>query len=491
MRVGGILTASIPPPILNNQGISSSAADSRFMGSARQDDARLGRVLLDQFRCPERFLKFQLQGTLSARPGYFRLGPTAICYGRSSSETRPNLHDGELHDALEDVQVEGHEIRTPFDPTEVVENLRRERYPIGTLDGYQRILKALYYRLRPLMSPSLRQRIQRFHARNWRRRKFPIWPVDTTVENLGETLLQLAVEATEDKRIPFIWFWPRGHQGCVMMTHDVETEAGRDFCYELQNIDRAFTIKASFQIVPEDRYEVTSEFLERLRDRGSEVAIQDLNHDGRLFDSRERFLRRAERIQHYAREYRTRGFRAGVLYRNPDWYAALKVSFDMSIPNVAHLDPQRGGCCTVLPYFIGDVVELPVTTIQDYSLLYLLNERTIDLWKQQVELILAKHGLASFIVHPDYILENDARHLYEQLLAWLQQESRSRDLWGALPGEVDQWWRERSQMSVVKEGSRWTIEGAGADRAVLAFATTVDGRLRYCLPDSRTPLDMN
>jgi hypothetical protein len=60
------------------------------------------------------------------------------------------------------------------------------------------------------------------------------------------------------------------------------------------------------------------------------------------------------------------GFRAAVLYRNPDWYDALTVAYDMSIPNVAQLDPQRGGCCTIFPYFIGNILEIPVTATQDY-----------------------------------------------------------------------------------------------------------------------------
>ena len=60
----------------------------------------------------------------------------------------------------------------------------------------------------------------------------------------------------------------------------------------------------------------------------------------------------------------------------------------MSVPNVAHLEPQRGGCCTVMPYFIGDILELPLTTTQDYSLFHILGDYSIALWKQQIELIL-------------------------------------------------------------------------------------------------------
>jgi len=72
------------------------------------------------------------------------------------------------------------------------------------------------------------------------------------------------------------------------------------------------------------------------------------------------------------------------MYRNQDWYDSFDFSYDMSAPNVAHLDPMRGGCCTVMPYFIGKILELPVTTSQDYTLFHMLNDYSIDLWKQQL-----------------------------------------------------------------------------------------------------------
>jgi len=46
---------------------------------------------------------------------------------------------------------------------------------------------------------------------------------------------------------------------------------------------------------------------------------------------------------------------------------------NMSVPNVGHLDAQLGGCCTVMPFYIGDILELPLTTTQDYSLFNILN----------------------------------------------------------------------------------------------------------------------
>ena len=441
--------------------------------------ATSAHLLADYYRCPEDLVEFVVAGRLSAEQGYFRFGDNAVCYGRSGNGTRQDRVGETLYDVLADTQVEEGRVDLRFDPSEVVDNLRLERYPHHGLSGRDRLLKKIYYWLRPLTTRSMRRWIQRFHARKWRDIGFPAWPVDTSVDNICERLMLLATEAAGENGVPFVWFWPNGNRGCVLMTHDVEGREGRDFCHELLDIDEAFGIKASFQIVPEQRYTVPPELVASIRGRGFEIAIQDLNHDGRIFDNREEFLRRIARVHRYAAEYGAKGFRAAVLYRNPDWYSSLQFSFDMSMPNVARLDPQRGGCCTVMPYFIGDILELPVTTTQDYTLFHILNERSIDLWKLQTQTILQKNGLVSFIVHPDYITEHDTRAVYESLLGYLKDLSRSVPLWFALPSEIDSWWRARSQMSVVKEGDAWRIVGKGSERAALAFARKSEGKLVY------------
>jgi hypothetical protein len=287
------------------------------------------------------------------------------------------------------------------------------------------------------------------------------------------------MDAKKIDEIPFVWFWPNGAQGCVIMTHDVETEMGRAFCTTLMDLNDSFGIKSSFQIVPEERYEVSPEYMDGIRSRGFEVAVHDLNHDGRLYSERGEFLRRAKKINQYAAAWQAKGFRAGALYRNPDWFDALKLSFEMSVPNVAHLDPQSGGCCTVMPYFVGEMLEIPVTTVQDYMLFHVLDDYSIDLWKNQLDLILNKNGLASFIVHPDYVIDDRPRGIYKDLLRYLQQMRRQRNLWCALPGEVDAWWRARSRMSVVPDGNSFRIEGEDAEHAILAWARRRDGKLVY------------
>ena len=291
----------------------------------------------------------------------------------------------------------------------------------------------MYYWVRSALPFSVRNYLKKLHLKGWETLAFPRWPVDCSVDNLLEHLLLLSLEATGAERIPFIWFWPEGASSCAIMTHDVETELGREFCSNLMDIDDSFGVKASFQIVPEERYSVSTQFLSSIRERGFEVVVHDLNHDGHLYKDREQFLRRAAKINAYREEYGTEGFRAAVLYRKQLWYDALEFSYDMSVPNVAHLDPQHGGCCTVMPFFIGNILELPVTTTQDYMLFHILNDYSTSLWKRQIELIMEKHGLISFIVHPDYVMRARERVIYEELLAHLADLREKKDVWITTP----------------------------------------------------------
>ena len=439
----------------------------------------------DHYRCPEDFLDFTLSGPLSSDEGYFRFGPNAICYGGSCSGKRLAAADASLYDILQDVRMDAGTLNLPFDPQNVVENLLLERYLSAGRPARPATLKKLYYLLRPLTNLSMRRRIQRFHARNWKESTFPQWPVDTTVEDIRERILLLSMKANGVDRVPFIWFWPDGATGCFIMTHDVETRAGRDYCPRLMDIDDSFGIKASFEIVPEERYTVPSNLLELMRRRGFEIEIQDLNHDGRLFDDKAEFLRRARLVNRYGRDYGALGFRAAALYRRPEWYDALEFAFDMSFPNVAPLDPQRGGCCSVMPFFIGSILELPVTTTQDYTLFHLLNQQSIDLWTTQIDRILKRHGLVSFIIHPDYIMEAATASVYERLLNHLRSLYRDHPIWFPLPAAVNSWWRARSKMFLVEDGDSWKIEGDDTGHAVLAYATNVDGNLVYELAKTR------
>jgi hypothetical protein len=422
-----------------------------------------------------------LSGDLSGDSGYFRFGPN-ICYGQSSCGFRSLAPSDGLYDTASAVAAGPSFLRVPFDPTQVIDNLRLERYASDSrrLDGRrQTSWQGTYYSVRRFMPASLRRALQRTYFRDFKSLSFPRWPVDDTVDQILKRLLLLSLRSQGLARVPFVWFWPDGAPSCAVVTHDVETSLGRDQCSWLMDLNDGFGIKTSFQIVPEERYSISPGFLDEIRGRGFEINIHDLNHDGRLFSDREEFERRAQRINHYAREFGARGFRSGQLYRHPDWYAALDIAYDMSFPNTAHREVQRGGCCTVMPYFIGEIVELPLTTTQDYSLFHILRDFSNEVWKNQIESIVGAHGLMSFIVHPDYLGDDRTLQGYRVLLDHLSSLRKAGTCWIALPGAVERWWRERSRMTLVPDGDRWRIVGPGKERARLAYAELHGDELIY------------
>ena len=269
----------------------------------------------------------------------------------------------------------------------------------------------------------------------------------------------------------------------MTITHDVEDQGGYDFCGKLMNLDERFGFRSSFQIVPEQRYQPSIEFVNEVKCAGFEINIHDLNHDGHLFRDWHTFSERAPQIRRYADEFGARGFRSAIMYRNPDWLPLLGFEYDMSIPNAAHLDPQAGGCCTLFPFLVGNTLELPLTTIQDYSLFHMLNSRSINLWQQQTELIIRKHGLATFLVHPDYIVGQQDRAVYVRLLEYLKHVRDNLNVWAARPQDVNDWWRARASMHLVRRDNGWSIEGSQSERARLAFADVRDDRLTFELAE--------
>jgi hypothetical protein len=441
---------------------------------------------LDYYLCPEEFARFRLSAKLGEAPGFFRFGRGITCFGRNS-RAGAGTSRGDVPDVSPLLQVQGNEIGLPFEVDEVIENLRRERYVANEPQPTppEKLVRRAYYVARPFLPVGVRKHLQRFHLRERKHIEFPSWPVDKTVDNLCAELMALCVQASGGQRVPFVWFWPDDYQGCVLITHDVEQERGLNYCRALMELDERHRVHASFQVVPEDRYPVSDGFLEEIRGRGFELNVHDLNHDGHLFESHELFLDRARKINEYSRKWGTEGFRSGGMYRNADWSEAFHFSYDMSFPSSAHLEPQWGGSCSVMPYFLGRLVELPLTTTQDYSLFHILGQYSVDLWKSEMECVAASHGLTSFIVHPDYVTEDRARRVYEHLLEFLAEECAAKKLWRPLPREAARWWRERHAMRVVRSAGSWKVTGAGADRARLAFAHIEDGRLAYRVEHSR------
>src|SRR5262249_27660579 len=125
--------------------------------------------------------------------------------------------------------------------------------------------------------------------------------------------------------------------------------------------------------------------------------------------------------------------------------------------------------------------------MQDYMLFHILDDYSVDLWKRQIDLILESNGMATFVVHPDYIVEERPRQVYTNLLDHLSMLRLQRRLWIVPPRDVNRWWRERNSMNLVGDECGWRIEGRGSERACLAYARRVGEKLTYSV-EGCTPL---
>jgi hypothetical protein len=132
-----------------------------------------------------------------------------------------------------------------------------------------------------------------------------------------------------------------------------------------------------------------------------------------------------------------------------------------------------------MPFFMGHVLELPLTAAQDYTVFHILGDFSTELWREQIDRVLGEHGLVSFIAHPDYLIDPKAREVYTELLGLLVRLRSERGVWVTLPSEIDHWWRTRREMKLVADWTSWRIEGPGSERARVAYARLQDGRVVY------------
>ena len=262
----------------------------------------MSNCLSQYFRCPGNFDCFEWIENLHLINGYFLFGEGSICFGKYHAQNSSPVPTEALHDAFPEVVIENGNAFLPFNPSEVVDNLHNEIYVGEWRKGSLSTLSQIYYFLRPVLPVPIRRHLQMLYLRNWNTLMFPSWPVDCSVDNLMHRLMLLSLRASGEDRIPFIWFWPDARSSCAIMTHDVETKAGYEFCSALMDVDDSFGIKASFQIIPEERYQARPEFLEEIRCRGFEICVHDLNHDGHLYKNREQFLRRAVELSQETRK---------------------------------------------------------------------------------------------------------------------------------------------------------------------------------------------
>jgi peptidoglycan/xylan/chitin deacetylase (PgdA/CDA1 family) len=315
------------------------------------------------------------------------------------------------------------------------------------------VLLSAYYRAKPVLPRGLQLALRRADARRRRRRHeeagaFPRWPAEPLLVERREAHFRDRMLRAGTDRVPFVGYWPHGHRFALAITHDVEGPAGLANVDRILALERRHGVVSSWNLVAED-YAVAPELLERIRAAGGEIGLHALSHDGRLFAHRAGFERQLPRIRRYLHEWGAEGFRSPSTHRNAAWMPELGARYDSSFPDTDPFEPQPGGCCSILPYFLGEMVELPITLPQDHTVFEILREPDDRIWHAKARWIAQHGGLATLLTHPDYLLDEARLRRYDALLGFLRGLDGG---WHALPRDIARWWRTRARLEAALAG---------------------------------------
>lgn len=361
----------------------------------------------------------------------------------------------------------------PFDPDEAIEFLRSERYTtVSTSKAAQLARRSMvkgYYVIRPLLARPLQLRLRRIFARHQQVPSFPAWPIEHSLHTFYDWLFELSTGLAGEP-VPWIDLWPDERSWAMVLTHDVETAAGRDSMELLRAPERARGYRSSWNFAG-GRYEVSDEIVDRVTADGCEVGVHGLRHDGRDLASRRLVHRRLPQMRENARRWGAVGFRSPATQRSWKLMPTLGFDYDSSYTDSDPYEPQPGGCCSYLPFTNGSLVELPITLPQDHTLFEILGHADGELWLGKAREIRERRGMVLVLTHPDYAGDQRIATAWRQLL---DEFAGDESAWRALPREVAGWWRDRAASHLCRGSDGWTLTGPAECRGGIRQTVPVE-----------------
>ena len=324
------------------------------------------------------------------------------------------------------------------------------------------LLLTAYYALRQVIPARMRHFINSAVMRIRGRPSFPRWPQEDSLLLYWRDWLRASLSALGVSDGWHVGFWPEDAKCCTVLTHDIESPAGFALMRAMADIEYKYGFRSAWNI-PLAQYHIDWDQVEELRAEGFEFGAHGLAHDGKLFRSYTHFSTLAPQLESLALEHNLRGFRSPSTLRSVDWISTMNFDFDSTFADTDPYEVQPGGTCSVFPFFLRGMIELPYTLPQDHTLMNVLHMDPLPMWREKLRWITSVGGMILTLVHPDYCGTSSHLHKYEELLKELRDLDSS---WRALPSQVAAWWRRRSQLRLAVTGEHPIINGPDTTGAV-------------------------
>jgi peptidoglycan/xylan/chitin deacetylase (PgdA/CDA1 family) len=256
-------------------------------------------------------------------------------------------------------------------------------------------------------------------------------------------ILANTIERISGRRLPRkTW---KGKSRCCVVTHDVDTQQGLARTGPIKKMEEKYDVESAWY-VPTIHYSLDSGMVKDLADHG-EVGVHGAQHSGNLISLPSqklyRLLYEAKQLLGKMSGSSVKGFRAPLLQHNSTILGQLKkadYSYDTSIPTWEPKHPQtmgQFGIGTVFPLVLNNLVEIPVSTVQDHQLLYVLGltaKETLAEWCSLMSIIKEIGGCSVLLSHPEYgLFDSENISMYEDFLSCISSDSEG---WITTPAKL-------------------------------------------------------
>ncbi len=280
--------------------------------------------------------------------------------------------------------------------------------------------------------PGLMQRRGRTRAAHLSlRRDFPSWPCESALLDYWRQWLRGALTALHLKDGWHIGFWPAGAQCSIALLHDIESREGFTRIEGIAKLEEKYGFRSAWNLVLAQN-QVDWSAVNALKERGFEFGT---------------FSRK----------------RTGQPACGDRGASAYEFDFDSSFADTDPHQAHPGGTCSVFPFFLPDLVELPYTLEQDRTFVRILRRSPLPIWMLKARWVSAVGGMILVRTDPSCIGTENYLPVYERLLDNLNRIDRA---WRALPSEAAAWWRRRDALTLEVIGKQPIIAGSDITGAV-------------------------